>query len=101
MKFWPVATTSWQLSSPLSQSLMANDAGQIIAPHLQGLIWGATPGLRARYAQLGAGLGGADPLRLLAIREAVGGFAGAVGYMVKPPYHGYRLYQDRSGCLHH
>ena len=40
------------------------------------------------------GLAGADPLRLLAIREAAGDFAGAVGYMVKPPHHGYRLYQD-------
>jgi hypothetical protein len=44
---------------------------------------------------------GADPLRLLVIREAAGGFAGAVGYMVKPPHHGYRLYQDMYGCLHH
>ena len=57
--------------------------------------------MRARYAQLVPGLGGADPLRLLAIREAVGGFAGAVGYMVKPPYHGYCVWQDRSGRFHH
>ena len=57
--------------------------------------------MRARCAQLAPGLGGADPLRLLAIREAAGGFAGAVGCMVKPPHHGYCLYQDRSGCLHH
>ena len=46
------------------------------------------------------GLAGADPLHLLAIREAAGGFAGAVGYLVKPPHHGY-LWQDRSGCFHH
>jgi hypothetical protein len=85
----------------LRNHVMANDTGRIIAPHVQGLIWGETPGLRARCAQLGAGLAGADPLRLLAIREAAGGFAGAVGYMVKTPHHGYRLYQDRYGCLHH
>jgi hypothetical protein len=38
---------------------------------------------------------------LLAIREAAGGFAGAVGYMVKPPHHGYRLYQDMYSRFHH
>jgi hypothetical protein len=79
----------------------ANNTGRIIAPHVQGLIWRETPGLRARCAQLGAGLASADPLRLLAIREAAGGFAGAVGYMVKPPYHDHRLWQDRSGRFHH
>jgi hypothetical protein len=87
--------------APFRNHVMADNTGRIIAPHLQGLIWGETPGLRARCAQLGAGLAGADPLRLLAIREAAGGFAGAVGYMVKPPHHGYRLYQDRSGRFHH
>ena len=81
--------------------VMADNTGRIIAPHVQGLIWRETPGLRARCAQLGAGLAGADPLRLLAIREAAGGFAGAVGYMVKPPHHGYCLYQDRFGRFHH
>jgi hypothetical protein len=43
---------------------------------------------------------GADPLRLLAIRAA-DGFAGAVGYLVKPPHHGYSVWQDRSGRFHH
>jgi hypothetical protein len=57
--------------------------------------------LRAQCAQLAPGLGGADLLRLLAIREVAGGFAGAVGYMVKPPYHGYSVWQDRSGRFHH
>ena len=33
--------------------------------------------------------------------RAASGFTGAVGYPVKPPRHGYRLYQDRHGCLHH
>ena len=80
---------------------MADNTGRIIAPHVQGLVWGETPGLRARCAQLVPGLAGADPLRLLAIREAAGGFAGAVGYMVKPPRHGYCLWQDRHDCLHH
>jgi hypothetical protein len=44
---------------------------------------------------------GADPLHLLAIREAAGGFAGAVGYLVKPPHHGYSVWQDQSGRFHH
>jgi hypothetical protein len=29
------------------------------------------------------------------------GFAGAVGYMVKPPHHGYCVWQDRTGRFHH
>ena len=44
---------------------------------------------------------GADPFRLLAISGAAGRFAGAVGYMVKPPHHGYCLWQDQSGRFHH
>jgi hypothetical protein len=37
---------------------------------------------------------------LLAIREAAGGFAGAVGYLVKPPHHSYCLW-CAHGRLHH
>jgi hypothetical protein len=85
---------------PFPQSRDGQQTGRIIAPHVQGLIWGATPELRARCAQLGAGLAGADPLHLYSIREAAGGFAGAVGYMVKPPRHGYCLWRAH-GCLHH
>ena len=86
--------------APFRNHVMADNTGRIIAPHLQGLIWGETPGLRARCAQLVPGLGGADPLHLLTIREAAGGFAGAVGYMVKPPHHGYRLW-CAHGHFHH
>ena len=81
--------------------LLAVGSGQVVAPHVQGLIWGETPGLRERCAQLVPGLAGADPLHLLAIREAAGGFAGAVGYMVKPPYHGYSVWKDMRGRIHH
>jgi hypothetical protein len=88
-------------SPPFRNHPMADNTGRIIAPHVQGLIWRETPGLRARCAQLVPGLAGADPLRLLAIREAAGGFAGAVGYLVKPPHHGCRLYQDMYGRFHH
>ena len=59
------------------------------------------PRTTGREAVPRADLAGADPLRLLAIREAAGGFAGAVGYMVKPPHHGYRLYQDMHDPFHH
>jgi hypothetical protein len=47
-----------------------------------------------------ADLGDAHPLRLLAIREAAGGFVDGAGYMVKPPHHGFRLYQDPGGSFH-
>jgi hypothetical protein len=87
--------------APFRNHVMADNTGRIIAPHVQGMVWGETLGLRARCAQLGAGLAGADPLHLLAIREAAGGFAGAVGYMVKPPHHGYCVWQDRTGRFHH
>jgi hypothetical protein len=80
---------------------MTTGTGRIIAPHVQGLIWGDTPGLRARRAALVAGIAGADPIHLRSIKEEAGGFAGAVGYMVKPPHHGYRLWQDAHGRFHH
>ena len=47
---------------PFRNHVTANNTGQIIAPHLQGLIPGVKPGLRARCAPLAPGLGGADPL---------------------------------------
>jgi hypothetical protein len=85
--------------APFRNHVMADNTGRIIAPHVQGLIWRETPGLRARCAQLGAGLAGADPLHLLAIREAAGGFAGAVGYLVKPPHHGYRENSQKAEAI--
>jgi hypothetical protein len=48
-----------------------------------------------------ADLTDADPLRLLAIRKAAGGFAGTVVYMVKPPYYGYLVWREMRGRLHY
>jgi hypothetical protein len=61
---------------------MADNTGRIIAPLVQ-----ADLGPRTGYGLDVTSLEPVSPLpdslRLLAIREAVGGFAGAVSYMVK------------------
>jgi hypothetical protein len=57
--------------------------GRIIAPHIQGLIWGRRPSRRQRAQFLG-GLSGSYGIKLMPLNN----FAGAVRYMVKPPYMG-------------
>jgi hypothetical protein len=62
------------------------DHGRVIAPHVQGLLWGKPPSRRQR-AQFPGGLFGAPGIKLKRITD----FAGAVRYMVKPPYMGQLL----------
>ena len=75
--------------------------GRVIVPHVQGLIWGVTPGLRTQRAKLTPSMAGADPIHLRVVNDAAGGLAGAVSYMVKPPYHGYRLWKKSTQGFGH
>ena len=56
------------------------DHGRVIAPHIQGLLWGKRPSRRQRGLFPG-GLFGAPGIKLVRLTD----FAGAVRYMVKPP----------------
>lgn len=68
------------------------DFGRVIAPHVQGLLWGRRPSRRQR-AQFPGGLFGAPGIKLKRITD----FAGAVRYMVKPPYMGQLLHPLPDG----
>ena len=68
------------------------DFGRVIAPHVQGLLWGKRPSRRQR-AQFPGGLFGAPGIKLKRITD----FAGAVRYMVKPPYMGQLLHPRPDG----
>ena len=56
------------------------DCGCVIAPHIQGLLWGKRPSRRQR-AQFPGGLFGVSGIKIVRRTD----FAGAVRYMVKPP----------------
>ena len=75
----------WRMSEPRQR-----DDGRIIAPHLQGLIWGQRPSRRQR-SQFPGSIFNASGIKLMPLTD----FAGAVRYMVKPPYMG-RLVRMRS-----
>lgn len=62
------------------------DQGRVIAPHVQGLIWGKRPS-RQQRAQFAGGMFGAHGTTLRSLTD----FAGAIRYMVKPP---------KGGLLH-
>jgi hypothetical protein len=68
------------------------DRGRVIAPHVQGLIWGRRPSRRQR-AQFAGGIFGAGGVFLKPVTK----FAGAVRYMVKPPYLGQRIHPRAKG----
>jgi hypothetical protein len=66
--------------------------GRLITPHIQGLLWGERPSRRQR-AQIAGGILNAPSIKLMPLRN----FAGAVRYMVKPPYMGQELHERPDG----
>ena len=60
-----------------------HDRGRLITPHIQGLLWDQRPSRRQR-AQFAGGIFDAPSIKLMPLTN----FAGAVRYMVKPPYMG-------------
>ena len=68
------------------------DQGRLIAPHVQGLIWGERPS-REQRAQFAGGIFGTHGTTLRTLTD----FAGAVRYMVKPPYRGELVHPRRGG----
>jgi hypothetical protein len=67
--------------------------GRVIAPHIQGLLWGKRPSRRQR-AQFAGGIFNAPSIKLMPLSN----LAGAVRYMVKPPYMGQELHQRLDGA---
>lgn len=67
------------------------DYGRVIAPHVQGLVWGRSPSRRQRI-QFPGGMFGSSGITVKRLTN----FAGAVRYMVKPPYMG-QLIRPRRG----
>ena len=101
--FEPLPSTgnAWQLEPggvipPHLQWLMSEhrqrDEGRLIAPHIQGLLWGQRPSRRQR-AQFAGGIFDAPGIKLMPLTN----FAGAVRYMVKPPYMGQLLQLRPAG----
>lgn len=68
------------------------DQGRLIAPHIQGLIWGQPPSRRQR-AQFVGGVFNAPAVRL----EKLTYFPGALRYMIKPPYKGQVVHPRPNG----
>jgi hypothetical protein len=81
------------LASPPLGSVAAHaDHGRLIAPHIQGLIWGRLPSPRQR-AHFQGGLFNAPGIKVIGIHD----FAGALKYTGKPPYRGRSVYRTRTG----
>lgn len=66
--------------------------GRLITPHIQGLLWGKHPSRRQR-AQFAGGIDNAPGIVLKRLTN----FAGAVRYMVKPPYMGQEVHLRPDG----
>jgi hypothetical protein len=69
-----------------------HDRGRLITPHIQGLLWGQRPSRRQR-AQFAGGIFDAPGIELKSLTN----FAGAVRYMVKPPYMGQMVHHRPGG----
>jgi hypothetical protein len=70
------------------------DSGRLIAPHIQGLIWGKRP-TRSQRRQFAGGIFGAPGVKIKEVYD----FEGALRYMAKPPYRGRSVYKLTSGKL--
>lgn len=70
------------------------DHGRLIAPHIQGFIWGKFPSPR-QCALFPGGIFDAPGIKV----EGVYGFTGALRYMGKPPYRGRSVFRLASGRL--
>jgi hypothetical protein len=66
--------------------------GRLIAPHIQGLIWGRPPSRRQR-GQFAGGIFNAPGVTLKELTN----FPGAVRYMIKPPYVGQTVHPRPKG----
>ena len=69
------------LGPPLPGSVASHSShGRVIAPHIQGIIWGKRPNRKQR-AEFAGGLFGAPAIKIVHVHD----FTGALQYMVKPP----------------
>ena len=68
------------------------DQGRTIAPHIQGLVWGRMPS-RQQRSQFEGGIFNAPGVTMKSLTN----FAGAVRYMVKPPYKGQLIHVRENG----
>jgi hypothetical protein len=68
------------------------DQGCVIAPHIQGLIWGKIPSRRQR-AKFGGGIFRAPGMKIIDVYD----FDGALRYLGKPPYRGRRIFRLKNG----
>ena len=81
------------LAAPRAGSLAAHeDHGRVIAPHIQGIIWGDGPSRRSR-AGFSGGILNAPAIKIVEVHD----FAGALRYMVKPPHRGRSVFRLTSG----
>ena len=76
-------------TDPYTQSI---DYGRVIAPHVQGLIWGRRPSRWQRTQFLGGDFNAPGVML-----KPLTNFAGAVRYMVKPPYMGQLVHVRPDG----
>jgi hypothetical protein len=83
------------LGPPLPGSVATHhDYGRVIAPHIQGLIWGKRPSARQR-AQFRGGLFGAPGIKIVQVYD----FHGALQYMAKPPCRGKSVFCLSNGRM--
>jgi hypothetical protein len=81
------------LAAPRPGSLAAHeDQGRVIAPHIQGLIWGDVPSRRSR-TRFSGGIFNAPGIKIISVHD----FAGALRYMAKPPHRGRSVFRLTSG----
>jgi hypothetical protein len=68
------------------------DQGRVIAPHIQGLIWGGALS-RRRRSSFSGGLFNAPSVKIIDVYD----FAGALRYMAKPPHRGRSVFRLQRG----
>ncbi|MGH9759298.1 MAG: hypothetical protein ACREDR_25510, partial [Blastocatellia bacterium] len=73
--------------------------GHVIAPHIEGLIWREMPRSRKEEisARFAGGVFGTYPI----VRKRIYDLSGAIRYIIKPPFEGYRINQRSDGKRWH
>src|SRR5579862_7661236 len=83
---------TYQAPPPPGSVAAYADHGRLIAPHIQGFIWGEALSRRQR-AQFAGGIFSAPGVKIVRVHD----FPGALKYMGKPPYRGRSVYRLASG----
>jgi hypothetical protein len=81
-------------SLPRNKVKLFRAQGRLIAPHVQGLVWGKLPSPRQRSLFEG-GIFNAPGIKVIDVHH----FPGALRYMGKPPYRGRSVFRLSSGRL--